>query len=247
MLTVIVIAKDAQNTLDKCLSSVKSLADEILVFIDERTTDQTRIIALKYNAKITTGKFTDFSDLRNRLATQAAGDWLLHIDSDEWLSSQLITEIKTVLTHPIYLAYRLPRLNFIFGKYIRHTNWDPHGLIRLYSAQRFTWTGLVHSELQVPTPVGRLTSPIYHLNYTSVEQFISKMDQYTSLDATGIVNFSLVKFFFEPIKDFFRRFIRHAGFLDGWHGLFLSYLMAIYYLELWIKVWQKQNPPLSPP
>jgi hypothetical protein len=129
------------------------------------------------------------------------------------------------------IAYAIPRQNIIFGQVIQHTNWDPNPIIRLYDKTKSHWQGPVHEQIITQGPVGRLKSPIIHHNYSSVEEFITRMNRYTSLESQ-ITN---------PFFDFFRRYVWHAGFLDGWHGLFLSYLMMVYHLTTWIKLWEKKN------
>jgi glycosyltransferase involved in cell wall biosynthesis len=237
---VIIIAKDAQNTLAGCLDSVAGLTDDILVVIDDRTVDTTAQIAKDHNAKILQHKFIDFSDQRNWAATMVSHDWVFSLDADEEASPELVTAIKSLPNQPIFAAFNIPRKNIIFSKIINYTNWDPNGLVRLYDKNRCRWQGVVHESLITSGGIDQLYDPIIHYNYSTVDQFMQKQNTY-STQAAGSQTFSYVRFFLDPLVDFVRRYFIHTGFLDGWHGLFLSYLMVIFHLSVWIKVWQKSN------
>jgi hypothetical protein len=153
----------------------------------------------------------------------------LSLDADEELSPALIEELQK---HKfVNAAYIIPRKNIIFGKVINYTNWDPNGVMRLFQKSQGKFVGNVHEQWQTNGPVGKLISPIIHHNYSSVEDFITRMNAYTTLETKAT----------NPIYDFLRRFVWHAGFLDSWHGLFLSYLMAIYHLTVYVKLWQKEH------
>lgn len=176
-------------------------------------------------------KFVNFSDQKNYTAKICKHDWILSLDDDEWLSTDLINEINTLSAD--FFAYKIPRLNYIFGKAIYHTNWGPceDSHIWLNDKRHGKWEGDVHEEIKTSGSVGELKGHKIHQNYVSVEQFMSKLNDYTSRETM----------FINPLFDFARRYIWHKGFLDGWHGLFLSYLMMIYHLTVWVKLWQKRN------
>ena len=242
---VVVIAKDAQATLSKCLTSVASLTDEVLVVVDDRSTDDTDRIAKDFGARVVFNKFTDFSSQRNFAASLVSRRWIFSLDADEVATPELVTAIKSLPENQLYAAFSIPRKNIIFKKIINYTNWDPNGLIRLYDKTRASWQGLVHESIVTESAVEKLYDPIIHYNYQTVEQFMQKQNDYSTKQAEEIIaqksDFSLIKFVLLPLVDFLRRYVLHTGFLDGWHGFFLSYLMVIYHLSVWIKVWQKKS------
>jgi 2-polyprenyl-3-methyl-5-hydroxy-6-metoxy-1,4-benzoquinol methylase len=85
-LSVCIIAKDAEFTLGKTLKSIKSIADEIIVGIDETTTDKTEDIAKAFNAKTFSMKSPfeiGFDACRNLTIERATCDWIMWIDADE--------------------------------------------------------------------------------------------------------------------------------------------------------------------
>lgn len=233
MLSVTVIAKDAAGVLPRCLGSVKDIADDIVVVVDPQTIDATAEVAKKLGARVFYHRFDNFAAQKNFAVAKARGKWILSLDADEQVSPQLAQEIRQILPTTDRAAFYIPRLNYIFGRAMRHTNWEPEAdtHIWLWRKDSGRWVGAVHEEVMVKGEVQKLKGYKIHDNYTSVEQFIAKMNDYTSREII-LVN---------PVVDFLRRYIWHRGFLDGWHGLFLSYLMAIYHLAVWVKQWERKN------
>ena len=241
--SVIIIARDAGRFLPSCLASVKSLSDDVVVVIDDRTTDGSRKVAQDSQARTFTRKFINFSNQKNYAASEAKYNWIFSLDADETASLELVAAIKNLPEISLFPAYSVPRKNKIFGQIINHTNWDPYGLVRLYDKSKCHWQGEVHEQVAVDGTAGRLYDPIHHDNYHTVDEFLARQNVYSSLEADRLFNqgtrFSFVQLFFQPLFDFGRRYIWHAGFLDGMHGLALSYLMAVYHLSVWVKLWQK--------
>jgi glycosyltransferase involved in cell wall biosynthesis len=231
MISVTVIAKNSQATLSRCLNSVKNIADDLVVVVDPATGDDTARIAKELGARVFYRPFDDFSSQKSYCLSKTRHDWVLSLDADEWISHQLAGQIVTAISSEKYAAYKIPRLNIIFGRPINYSNWSPRDdtHIWLFKKSASTWQGQVHEEIAVRGPVGELTGLKYHLNYTSVDQFITRLNLYTSREAESS------RMYVHPLTDFFRRFIWHQGFRDGWHGFFLSYLMLIYHLSAWVK------------
>jgi glycosyltransferase involved in cell wall biosynthesis len=241
--SVVIIALNAGSQLPVCLKSIATLSTDIVVVVDSRTADNTAKIASDLGCRVYTREFDNFSGQKNYADSLAKNDWILSLDSDESATPGLISAIINLPEKPLFQAYSIPRQNIIFGKYIKHTNWDPDGLVRLFNRQKCTWFGEIHEEINFPGSVGRLYDSIIHDNYHTVESFMARQDSYSSQRALELyrrgVKFSLARFIFDPLVDFGRRYVWHAGFLDGLHGLFLSYLMVLYHLSVWIKLWQK--------
>jgi glycosyltransferase involved in cell wall biosynthesis len=241
--SVVIIARDAEKFIPNSLSGLKSLTDDIVVVVDSRTLDNTKTIAEKLGCRVFTRAFDSFSGQKNYADSLAAYDWILSLDADETVSQGLLAAIKSLPDTSLFQAYYIPRKNKIFGKYIEHANWDPNGLIRLFNRLNCSWVGEIHEEIVTEHGIGRLYDCIYHDNYRTVEEFMTRQDNYSTLRADELylqkIPFSWVKFLSDPLEDFGRRYFVHAGFMEGLHGLFLSYLMAVYHLSVWIKLWQK--------
>jgi glycosyltransferase involved in cell wall biosynthesis len=245
-LSATVITLNEEKKLSECLSSVKDIADEIIL-VDSGSTDRTIEIAQKFDAKVFRRGFDTYSNQKNFAANKATGDWILSLDGDEELSDGLREEIKSAVKTEKYNGYSMPRKNIIFGKFIKHSRWQPEfdRHVWLWRKDRAKWVGDVHEELLVDGNVGKLKNAKIHHQYEDVSEFWEMMNRYSEFDTRQRLKrgnrFSLLRLFADPPYNFLVRYFYRLGFLDGWRGFMLSYLMAVYHLEIWVKVWERQN------
>jgi glycosyltransferase involved in cell wall biosynthesis len=245
-LSVTIITLNEEKKLPTCLKSIKNLADEIVV-VDSGSADGTVGIAKNFNARVFERKFDNYSNQKNYAASKATGNWILSLDADEEISPKLAEEIKRAIIKDGCSAYSIPRKNIIFGKFIKYTRWQPEldRHVWLWQKSRGVWKGDVHEELEVKGKIGRLKHSKIHYQYENIKEFIDMMSRYSELEAKEKVKngirFSYFRLFYDPIYNFLVRYIYRWGFLDGWRGLVLSCLMAVYHLEVWIKVWEGQS------
>lgn len=87
-LSLCMIVKNEENTLERCLESVKDIVDEMII-IDTGSTDDTIKVAEKYGAKIFFYKWDNsFSNARNYSLSKASKDWILIMDADDELKNE---------------------------------------------------------------------------------------------------------------------------------------------------------------
>ena len=247
-LSVVIITLNEQENIERCLKSVVDLADEIVI-VDSGSTDKTVEIAKKYKATIYVREFDNYANQKNYALTKAQGEWILSLDADEEITPELRNEIKSVISGqwPVVGAYSIPRKNIIFGKFIKYSRWQPEldRHIWLFRKESARWVGRVHEEVVVDGEVGRLKSPKIHYQYKTVREFVDMMNSYSELEAEEKskkgVKFSFFRIFFDPLYNFSVRYFYRLGFLDGKHGFVLAYLMAIYHLLVWVKIWERQK------
>lgn len=239
--TVIVSYK---TDLEDCLESVVQ-SDEIVI-IDLGDT----IIPKGINVKVFTHKKVDYVEqVRNFAVSKTKGDWILVLDPDERMTKSLWEKLIEVKEKNKYVAVNIPRKNIFFGKWITHTNWWPDRHVRFFQKDKVKWTNEIHAYPEVLGETFKLPAKedfaILHFGYQSIEDFISRQSRYSTVKAQhlfeGGVRFSWVNFFWNPIREFLVRYIRHLGFLDGFYGLALTYLMMIYQLEVAIKLWELEK------
>ena len=149
-LSACMIVLDEEAHLAGCLQSLHRLVDEIVVLVDDRTTDQSRDIAHSHDARVTTFRWEqDFSRARNLALDQVQTDWVLCIDPDERLQPVNRSTLEEALGDPETLAGRLllrPR-----------AGWTRMWLLRIFrNDPRIRYTGIAHA--QVSSSVNRLVS-----------------------------------------------------------------------------------------
>jgi glycosyltransferase involved in cell wall biosynthesis len=247
MLSVCIITKNEEEELPRCLSSVKDIADEIIV-IDDNSSDRTRTIAKEFGAKVYVHELENFASQKNYALGKATEDWVFFIDADEECTQELRDAIRQILTRAQddgTNGYLIPRRNIILGKEIKYSRWSPDKHIWLFKREKGKWIGRIHEEVHVDGKVGEITSAKIHYQYKTVTEFLAMVNNYTEREADQKVGmgekFSYFMLFYAPLLSFFRRFLYKQGFRDGWRGFILSYMMAIYRMTTWIKVWEKQD------
>lgn len=252
-LSVVVSAWNEASTIDRCLKSVQ-WADEIIL-VDNQSSDKTVAIAQKFTRMIYHRPNNPMLNVsKNYGFTKASGDWILSLDADEEIPKALADEIRFVLGQNAkksvpsdIVGYWIPRKNIIFGKWIQHGLWWPDEQLRLFLRGKGKFPCVhIHEYLQVDGKTSHLTESYVHYNYTSVSQFIRKMDTlYTNdevkrLMATGYT-FSWYDALRFPLSDFVKIFFAQEGYKDGLHGLVLSMLQGVYSFIVFAKLWEAQG------
>lgn len=252
MISVVISAYNEEKRIGACLSSV-SWADEIVV-VDNSSTDETAAIAKKHGAKVySRPNYAMLNINKNYGFSKATGEWILNLDADERVTQGLEKEIAKIVksyklqgTGMTPVAYRIPRKNIIFGKWIRHTGWWPDYQLRLFrkGAGRFP-ENHVHEQIPIKGEIGETSHPIEHENYQTISQFIAKMNLYTDNEADQIekkgYTFSALDGIRYPKEEFFRRYFAGHGYKDGFHGLMLSMAMALYHFVIFLKLWERNG------
>lgn len=228
-LSVTIIARNEAKYLVKCINSVRTISDDIVVVVDSLSTDTTLQLAKKYADTVSVRKFVNFASQKNAAVAQAKHPWILAMDADETISPALAEEILTTLKSPAFHAYTIPRINYLFGRAIMHTNWAPsqHTQVWLFDKNFAHWEGIVHEHIITSQPSGHLSGVKLHINFDTVEDFIAHTNQYSSLEAQT-KHWPRVMLAIYPLWKFIRHYVVYQGYLDGAHGFYLSYLMALH-------------------
>lgn len=249
-ISAVINTRNEEKNLPRTLASVRHLADEIVV-VDMESVDKTREIAKKAGAKVYLHKQTGYVEpARNFAIGKATGDWILVLDADEEVPDKLAQVLKKIANNSESADfYRLPRKNIIFGKWIRYSRWWPDYNIRFFKKGRVVWSEIIHS---VPETHGKgldleavENNAIVHHNYESIEQFIDRLNNYTTQHAKLLVKdgykFSWGDIITKPTAEFVSRYFAGDGYRDGLHGLALAKLQAFSELVLYLKVWQMEK------
>lgn len=246
-ISVSIITLNEEKFIEKSIESVKNLTDDIVV-VDSGSKDQTVEIAQKLGAKVYKRDFDNFANQKNFASEKAKNAWILSLDADEIVTKELGDEIAEAVTKGINDAYSIPRENIIFGKKIKYTRWQPEldRHVWLWKKNKGHWVGRVHEEVEVYGSIGKIKNPKIHYQYNTVNEFFEMMDKYSELEAAeSFKKYKTKKWkyillsIFNPIYNFFVRYFYRLGFLDGWRGFVLSYLMAIYEINVSVKIYER--------
>jgi glycosyltransferase involved in cell wall biosynthesis len=226
MLSVIIITKNEASHIGRCLDSVL-WADEIIV-IDSGSEDNTVEICKQYTDSVFIAGWMGFGIQKQRALDKAQGDWVLSIDADEVVTPELRAQIEKAFQQEQFNGYEIPRLSSYCGRQIRHSGWWPDYVLRLFRRNAGYFTeSVVHERIVVQGEIGKLTSPLLHDAFVSVDEVLHKLDYYSSLGAEmlyqkGEVQSSIGKAIFKAFWTFIRTYCLKAGFLDGRQGLMLA-------------------------
>lgn len=226
-LSAIVITMNNERTLRRCLESLR-WADEIVV-VDSGSTDATHEICREAGAQVhVAADWPGYGPQKNRALDRATGDWVISVDSDEWITPELRGEIQRTLASPSSQpGYAIPRRSSFCGRYMRHSGWWPDYVVRLFrrDAGRFT-DDHTHERLVVNGRVGRLREPIMHEAITDLDQMLAKMNAYSASSAHMKLQQGKRATLFTAVLHgawtFFRTYVLRRGFLDGREGFILA-------------------------
>ena len=249
--TATVITLNESANLRAALESL-SWADEIIV-VDSESTDDTAAIARGFTDKVMVRPWPGYIAQKNFAAEHATHDWILSLDADERISPALAEEIRAIVRQrPSAAGYRMPRVTFHLGRWIRSTDWYPDYQLRLYDRRRARWAGrYVHESVKADGPVVDLQGEILHYAYRDLAHHFQTMDRYTTLAARQMFEdgrrAGLLDLAMHPPAAFLRNYVLRGGFRDGIPGLIVSAMNARYVGLKFAKLWELCSPSTSIP
>ena len=241
-ISAIVITYNEALNIQACLDAL-AWCDERIV-LDRGSSDDTCELALAAGARVeTTADWPGFGIQKNRALDLAHGDWILSIDADERVTPALAAEIRAaIVTDGAPDVFRIPRLSSYCGQWIRHGDWYPDDVARLFRRGRARFTeALVHESLRFEGPAGRLREVLLHHSYRDLGQVLSKLDAYSTAGARAMaargrhagVGSALLHGFWT----FLRGYVFRRGFLDGRMGFVLALSNAHGAYYRYVKLW----------
>lgn len=232
-LSAVIIACNEERNLPAALESL-AFCDEIVV-VDAGSADRTRELAAAAGARVIVNEpWPGFVAQRNLAVDAARHDWVLALDADERVSAALREEIQALGRRGFrHAGYRLPRVAFYLGRWIRATDWYPDPQVRLFDRRRARWQGaLVHESVAVQGRVGRLRAELEHHPYADVSDHLRRIDRYTTLWAQQAFargrRARRLELYLGAHWAFFRNYVLRGGFRLGRAGLIVSLLNAGY-------------------
>jgi glycosyltransferase involved in cell wall biosynthesis len=239
-LSVLVVARNEEQNLARCLESA-AFADERVVVVDAASSDNTHSIARSMAETVFIRTFDHFAAQRNAGLARATGEWVLSIDADERVTPALAEEIAARIAQPSQpnVGFRVPIRSEILGRPFGHSGTQRDLPLRLFRRDLGRWTGRVHETVEIEGPIGQLSHPLEHRTLPDVRVFLSKIDHYTSLEARDLYQagrrFRTSDLTLRPVWTFLRLYLYRQGFRDGVEGLMFCALSG---LSVAVRTWK---------
>ncbi|MCX7996657.1 MAG: glycosyltransferase family 2 protein [Patescibacteria group bacterium] len=248
------------ENLHYAMDSVRDFGDEVVV-VDGGSDDGTIAALERYGKRVRILHADNppmFHKNKQKALDAAKGEWILQLDADEAVSEGLKEEIRQVIGSPDSLdAYRIPRLNYFLGRFLRKGGQYPDYTIRLYKrGSAYFPCESVHEQVAVAggeERIGTLKHDLLHYADPGFERYLMRWNRYTSMDAMvlrkelqargkklGIPDF-LNYFLVQPVRWFLLTYIRHKGFMDGFPGFVFSLFSAIRFWVIYVKTWHNHG------
>jgi glycosyltransferase involved in cell wall biosynthesis len=228
-LSVAVITKNEAENLPRLLESLVPLNPAEIVIVDSGSTDNTVAIAKAYGAKVIETDWPGHVEQKNRALEACGQPWILSLDADEPISSELATNIHALFAagDPEHNGYEISRLTWYLGDWLRHV-WYPEWRLRLVRSGKARWAGEdPHDRLEVEDSVGRLQGDILHYSYQDIEDHFRRSIDYARIGAQSLAArgkpFRWHKLVLAPLVRFFRLLIIRQGWRDGWRGWIIAW------------------------
>ena len=239
-LSVFLITKNEEANIARCLDSVKTIADEIVI-VDSGSSDKTVQIAKQYGAAVYEKPFVSFGEQKNFALSKTSNLWCLSLDADEELTPNLTEEIKQVLQNPQADGYKFIRAFSFLGRIMRFREDKKWHILRLVRKDKASFTdNLVHESLKTSGTELPLNGILLHYSYSDLHHYFEKFNLYTTLEAKEMFQkekkFSYFKMFYKSAYWFAYTYFWKLGFRNGFQGFLWSTFGFFYFFTSYAKL-----------
>ena len=229
---------------------------------DGQSTDKTVEIAKSFGARVIVGKnYPIFHVNKQKAIDVCTGDWILQLDADEVVPSELANEIREAINQkptansqePIN-GYWMPRRNFFLGRFLMKGGQYPDYTLRLYRKGKGRLPQKdVHEQAEVEGAVGYLKNALLHYPYKDFATYVKKWGRYNNLISTQIeeelknkntilkLGYGFGYLLVKPAHWLFTTYGRHKGFMDSWQGFTFSFFSALRFPVSYIKYLKRKT------
>jgi (heptosyl)LPS beta-1,4-glucosyltransferase len=248
MLSALILTKNEEKFIGNCINSLKGLADEIIV-IDNISHDRTVEIATQKGAQVYLSEEFSFAKRRDLASQQSHGDWLLYVDADERVTSDLSDEIKSIVSESSTpqtgapVAYIINRKDFYFGK-PRPVFSPMHRLMKREAL--IGWFGDIHETPKIEGTIGTLASYFLHFTHTDLNTMLLNTLRWSEKEAQlrfqqnhpPIVWWRLLRV---CATGFWNSFVTQKGYKCGTAGWVEAIYQGFSLFITYAKLWELQN------
>lgn len=253
LLSVAIITYNEEKNIIDCIQSCIDIADEIII-LDSFSKDRTTELADSFDkVRVYQNKFQGHIEQKNKAIELCSGEWVLSLDADERLTPQLRESIQIALeTKSEIVAYKLARLTYHLGKFIKHSGWYPVYRFRLFKKGYAYWTGEnPHDYIAIEGKGKKLLGDILHYSFQDLSDQIDTINKFSSIVSFTRFQkgkrFSIIKSIVKPLSKFIEIYFIKGGFLDGYPGLVIAVSSAFSTFLKFAKMYEYQHKIIQRP
>lgn len=233
-----------ESNMVRCLESLKWV-DEIVV-VDSYSNDRTVEICRRYTDRVYQHEFLGYIKQKELIKNMASHPWILFVDADEQVSSELRDEILAEFEsgrNRQYSGYEFPRRVFYLGSWITHGEWWPDIKLRLFVKDKGACAGREpHDRVVVEGLVKRLQGCLNHFTYDDISDQVATLNRFSNISASSLSNegrrFSIIDILFRPPFRFFKGYVLKRGFMNGRRGFVIAIISAFGVFLKYAKLWE---------
>ena len=184
--TAVVLTFNEEHNLQRTLEALTWLPR--IVIVDSGSSDSTAEIARSFsNVRFFERPFDTHAQQWNFGLAQIATDWVLTLDADYVVSSELAREIETLQSAPDVAGYTANFEYVVFGGPLRASIYPPRVVLFQTKLGRYVDEGHTQ-QLRIGGKIEKLRSTILHDDRKPLSRWISSQDRYAKLEAEYLGN-----------------------------------------------------------
>ncbi len=243
-LSIVVLTHNDESRIVDCLECLR-FADELII-VDDKSQDRTVELAKQFTSKVFVRELNkNFSNQRNFALNNVHSQWVLFIDSDELVSNALRDEILTAIGKKDVSGFNIKRFDYVWGKKMTHGELSQVKLLRLARKDDGKWHGKVHETWRIIGKVEELSQPLLHVPHQNIRQFVSDIDEYSTLRAEELrekkSSVSFLDILCYPMAKFIQNYVIRQGYKDGIPGILYALMMSFHSFLVRAKLYQLHN------
>lgn len=241
-ISVCILTHNSLRTLERCLLPALAVADEIVV-VDSGSTDGTLEKLAAHGVTPIHRPYKTHADQMNFAAREATHDWVLCLDSDEFMSDETVVAIRALKSRELDpgLGFRIQRYWHVMGQEVRaiYPVSSPDRPLRLFNRNRVRFNDVpVDDKAGGTSSRETLPGKVIHDTFFSLSEVFGKANSYTSrLVGFQPIEPSLFKALVSPWFAFLKWYFRKGAWRDGPTGLVTSAYAALYTFLKYFKAW----------
>ncbi len=241
--SAVIITYNEEENIEQCLSAVKEVVEEIIVF-DSFSTDKTPQICKQFDkVKFFQVPWEGYAATKNKANQEAKYDYILSVDADEVVSGSLEKSLLEQKEKGLTAAYSFNRCTNYCGKWIKYGGWYPDVKLRLFPKDKAEWQGkFVHEQIKLSPnmEVIHLDGDLLHYSFHNIDEHIATINRFSSLKAKQYQQrnkrFTYLHMIISPLLKFWKILLVKRGFMEGYYGWQIAVLSAFDNLLTYMKL-----------